>query len=216
LFTKGFKNKSGDITLGNRLEIKSSEAENALSKINQAYTEFTTFYGSLLEKGVDETEYGKVFSSLSQTLRDIYTTSKSNYDALTLNKSQFEAGRLERDAYERSIMRIDEFLIGADFDIGLKVLPLLRKTEKEMLQKHIIEKVESSSLPPETKAEIKQEGTGILTAMSSIEKKPNADQVKETVANGEKIITLGQKVWQIAKQVAPAAAPFILKLFSPI
>jgi hypothetical protein len=196
------------------LEAKSSGAEQALARVNLAYSEFTSFYGSLLERGIDETEYGKTFSELSETLKEVYTNSKSNYDALSLNKSQFEAGRLERDAYERSIIRIEQFIIGAEFDIGLKVLPRLRRAEKELLQKDIVQKVETIDISAETKKEVKEEAAGILTSMAKIEKQANIDQVRECVGNGKKIMSLGQKVWKVVEKAAPAALPFILKLFS--
>ena len=198
------------------METKCSEAEQTLANVNLAFGEFTSFYGSLLEKGIDETEYGKTFGDLSQAFKEVYTTSKSNYDALVLNRSQFEAGRLERDAFERALIRIEQYIIGADFDIGLKILPRLKRVEKELLQKHIIEKVEDINMPSEMKVEIKQDAQSILTSMTSTEKKANIEQVKEYVVNGEKILTLGQKVWNFAHKASPAAIPLILKIFSAL
>jgi hypothetical protein len=196
------------------LEGKRSEAELALAKVNAVFSEFTSLYSSLLEKGVDETEYGKVFSDMSQVFRDVFTTSKKNYDALMFNRSQFDEGRLERDAFERSLTRIEQFIIGAEFDIGLKILPQLKRVEKELLQKHIINKVAEVEMPAQMKAEIKQDTEGILESMANTEKMGNIDQVEGYVGIGKRIMDLGQKVWRFAEKAAPVALPLILRIFS--
>lgn len=197
------------------MEAKNSEAKLALEKVNAAFGEFTSFYSSLLEKGIDETEYGKAFSDMSQLFREIYTTSKKNYDALMFNRSQFDEGRLERDAFERSLTRIEQFIIGAEFDIGLKILPQLKRVEKELLRKHIVNKVEEIEMPPQIKAEVKQEAEGILESMANTEKMGNINQVEQCIGIGKRIVDLGQKVWRFAEKAAPVALPFILRIFSP-
>ncbi len=195
------------------METQSCEAEQALANVNAAFGEFASFYSSLLEKGIDETEYGKVFNDLSQAFKEVYITSKSNYDALALNRVQFEAGRLERDAFERSLIRVEKFIIGADFDIGLKILPQLKRVEKEILQKHIIEKIETLNMPSELKVEIKQDSQSIIDSMNNAENKTNLDQIKEYIGTGNKILELGQKIWKFAQQASPTAIPLFLKIF---
>jgi len=196
------------------LEIKRSEAEQALAKVNVTFDEFTSFYSSLLEKGIDETEYGKVFSDMSQVFREIYTTSKKNYDALMFNRSQFDEGRLERDAFERSLTRIEQFIIGAEFDISLKILPQLKRVEKELLQKHILNKVAEVEMTTQMKTEVKQDAEGILKSMANTEKNENINQVEEYIGIGKRIMELGQKVWKFVEKAAPAALPLILRIFS--
>ncbi len=196
------------------MEIKRSEAEQALAKVNVTFDEFTSFYSSLLEKGIDETEYGKVFSDMSQVFREIYTTSKKNYDALMFNRSQFDEGRLERDAFERSLTRIEQFIIGAEFDISLKILPQLKRVEKELLQKHILNKVAEVEMTTQMKTEVKQDAEGILKSMANTEKNENINQVEEYIGIGKRIMELGQKVWKFVEKAAPAALPLILRIFS--
>jgi hypothetical protein len=197
------------------LEDKRSEAEQALAKLNAVFGEFTSFYSLLLEKGIDETEYGKVFSDMSQVFREVYTTSKKNYDALMFSRSQFEDGRLERDAFERSLTRIEQFIIGADFDIGLKILPQLKRVEKEILQKQIVNKVAEVEMPDQMKTEVKQEAEKLLESMATTEKTGNINQVEEFIGIGKKIIDLGKKIWRFAEKSAPGALPLILRIFNP-
>jgi len=196
------------------LEMKGSEAEQALAKVKAVFDEFTSFYASLLEKGIDETEYGKVFGEMSQVFREVYITSKKNYDALMFNRSQFDEGRLERDAFERSLIRIEQFIIGAEFDVGLKILPQLKRVEKELLQKHIVNKVAELEMPTQIKAEVKRDAEGIHASMTSIEKMGNINQVEKYIGIGKRIMNLGQKVWKFAEKTAPVALPFILRIFS--
>jgi hypothetical protein len=198
------------------LEMKGSEAEQALAKVNTVFDEFTSFYASLLEKGIDETEYGKVFSEMSQVFREVYIASKKNYDALMFNRSQFDEGRLERDAFERSLIRIEQFIIGAEFDVGLKILPQLKRVEKELLQKHIVDKVAEVEMPTQMKAEVKRDAERIITSMTSIEKMGNINQVEKYIGIGKRIMDLGQKLWKFAENTAPVALPFILRIFSSV
>ena len=198
------------------MDSKKSEAEQALAKVNEVYTEFTSFYSLLLEKGIDETEYGKVFSEISHVFREIYITSKKNYDALLLNKGQFEEGRLERDAFERSLARTEQFIIGADFDIGLKVLPQLKRVEKELLQKQIIDKVVEIEMPNQAKIEVKQEAKEILDLMANSEKMGSINQTKEYIGFGKRIVNLGQKVWKLTETAMPTALPLLLRIFSSL
>ena len=191
-----------------------SEFEQALTKVNSVFNEFTSFYSSLLEKGIDETEYGKALSEISQVFKEIYVTSKKNYDALVFNRSQFDEGRLERDAYERSLTRIEEFIIGAEFDIGLKVLPQLRRFEKELLQKQIVNKIAEIDLTPQIKTEIKHESEGIMESMANTEKMGNIDKLEKYINFGKRIVDLGQKVWKFVEKTAPTALPLILRIFS--
>lgn len=194
------------------METKSSEAQLALEKINTTFEEFTSFYGQLVEKGIMETEYGKVFSDMAQTFRGLYSTAKSNYDALLVNRHQFEEGRLERDAYERSLTRIEQYIIEAEFDIGVKILPYLKKVEKELLQDQIVKTAKAIDIPEEEKKEVIQDAENIKTSMTNAEKKGTVDQVKEYVGIGSKIVELGQKIWKFANEQATKAAPIVLPL----
>ena len=132
-----------------------------------------------------------------------------------MNKRQFEEGRLERDGYERSLTRIEQYIIGAEFEIRLKILPQLKKTEKELLQKHIVAKVEEISLPPKTKEETRKNAEKINELIAATEKEDPIDQIKEYVKIGNKIVELGQKIWAATKKVTPVALPLILRIFAP-
>jgi hypothetical protein len=195
------------------LEARSSEVEKALDKVNIAFREFTSLYGILVERGIEEIEYGKIFDDMAQDFRRLYATAKSHYDALLLNRQQFDEGRLERDAFERSLIRIERYIIDAEFEIGTKILPHLKKVEKELLQKHIIKKIEDIDMPEEMKREVRQDAEKIQAWMTDTEKKDTIDQVKEYASIGGRIIELGEKVWKFAKMAAPVALPFILRIF---
>jgi hypothetical protein len=196
------------------IEIKESQVEKALNKVEKVFEDFSSFYASLLEKGIEETEYAKVFADLTLTFKELYTTSKTNFDAFMLNKSQFKEGRLERDAYERSLIRIEQHIIGAEFDIRLKILPILKKVEKEILQKHLENKLQEIALPEKMKVEVKQEISTLQSDMKTADEVNTIDQVDEYVGIGKRILELGNKVWKFAERSAPAALPFILKIFS--
>jgi hypothetical protein len=200
---------------GEILEEKASEVEQALNKVNATFEEFSAFYGQLIEKGIDETGYGKTFEKLIEEFKDSYVKAKSHYETIMLNKKQFNEGRLERDAYERSLLRISQYLIESEFEIGTKILPRLKKVEKQLLQEEIIQKAEVIDLPKDMKEEVKQDATEITTLMENAQKKGNIDQIKEYVDIGSKIIKLGEKLWAFAKKVAPVAIPLIT-LFKPL
>jgi len=194
------------------LETRSSEVELALEKVNTTFGEFTSFYAKLVEKGIGETEYGKVFDEMAQSFRGLYSTAKSYYDALLVNRRQFEEGRLERDAFERSLIRIERYIIEAEFDIGVKILPHLKKVEKELLQEQIIKTVEAIDVPEEVKKEVRRDAEKIQTSMTNAEKKGPVDQLKEYVGIGGRIVELGQKIWKFASAQATKAAPVALPL----
>jgi translation elongation factor EF-1beta len=198
------------------LETRSSVAQTTLAKINAAFTEYIEFYGSLVENGIEETEYNKIFDQLTRTFRELYTTAKSNYDALLMNKSQFEEGRLERDAYERALIRIEENIIAAEFDIGIRVLPYLKRVNKELLQKHILKLIEEIKLSGKDATEVKFEVEQIKISMTNADKEVSIEQVKGYVSSGKKIMKLGKRVWKIVEATAPAALPLVLKIFIPI
>jgi translation elongation factor EF-1beta len=198
------------------LETRSSVAQTTLAKINAAFTEYIEFYGSLVENGIEETEYNKIFDQLTRTFRELYTTAKSNYDALLMNKSQFEEGRLERDAYERALIRIEENIIAAEFDIGIRVLPYLKRVNKELLQKHILKLIEEIKLSGKDATEVKFEVEQIKISMTNADKEVSIEQVKGYVSCGKKIMKLGKRVWKIVEATAPAALPLVLKIFIPI
>ena len=195
------------------MEARSSELVNTLDKVNTAFREFTSLYSILVERGIEETEYGKIFGDMAREFRELYATAKSHYDALLLNRRQFEEGRLERDAFERRLTRIEEYIHKAEFDIGIKILPHLKKVEKELLQKHIIEKVEEIDMPEEMKREVRRDAEEIQALMKETENKGTIDQFKEHVGIGERIVKLGEKVWRFAKKAAPVALPLILRIF---
>jgi hypothetical protein len=201
------------------LETRSSQVEVTLEKVNLAFEEFTTFYASLLEKGIDKTEYGNIFNEMAQTFKGIYSTSKANYDALLLNKKQFNEGRLERDAYERALTRIEQVIISADFDIQLKILPLLKKVEKEVLNQQI-EIINATSMAEGDKKALKTDAEEIQSAMVSAEKRSAVDQVKDYVGLGQKIKILGKKVLShletVAKEALPIVIPAIIHVFSGV
>lgn len=197
-----------------KLEEKESQAEVALKKIDKAFDDFNSFYATLLEKGIEETEYGKVFADLTSAFKEVYITSKTNFDALMLNTSQFKEGRLERDAYERSLIRIEQYIIGAEFEIRLKILPFLKRVEKEILQKHIANKLQDIVLPEKIKGEVKQEISTLQIDIANAEKVDTIDQVEKYVGIGKRILELGNKVWKFAERTAPAVLPFILRIFS--
>jgi translation elongation factor EF-1beta len=196
------------------LEARGSQVEVALKKIDKAFGDFSSFYATLIEKGIEETEYDKVFADLTFAFKELYTTSKSNFDALRLNTSQFIDGRLERDAYERSLIRIEQYIIGAEFEIRLKILPHLKRVEKELLKTHIAEKLQEIGLPEKMKEEVKQEISTLQTDIANAEEAAAIDQVEEYVGIGKRILNLGNKVWKFAERAAPAALPFILRIFS--
>jgi hypothetical protein len=197
------------------LETRDSQVELSLEKINSAFEEFTTFYSNLLEKGVEETEYGTVFNEIAQNFRQIYATSKSNSDALLLNKQEFSVGNLERAAYERSLVRIEQTILGTEFDLRLKIVPKLKKAEKEFLQQQI-EIVEKIDAPPEIKTELRSEAQQIQTTIVATEKQPPIDQLKGYISIGQKINSLGQKIWKYAgiaaKGALPIAIPAIIRV----
>jgi hypothetical protein len=197
------------------LEARSSIAQASLAKTNAAYAEYLAFYGSLVEDGIEDTEYGKIFDQITRTFRELYTTAKSNYDALLMNKSQFEEGRLERDAYERTLVRIEQNMIAAEFDIGVKILPYLKRLDKELLEKHILKLIKEINLPSDDKNAVICEAEQIKISMSNSDKEVAVEQVKEYVSSGKKIVKLGKKVWKIVETAAPAALPLVLKVFIP-
>ena len=185
------------------LERPGSEIELALEKINSAFNAFISFYGKLVEKGINETKYGKVFSDITANFQELYATAKSNYEALRLNSRQFEEGRLERDTFERSLTRIKSYIIKAEFDIGVKILPHLKKAEKEILQTNIVKPIETGELTKEDKQEVIEEVKKIETSMKLAEKKGSFDQIIECVNAGERIIELGERVENYAQKTAP-------------
>lgn len=196
------------------LEARGSQVEMALKKVDQVFEDFSSFYATLIEKGIEETEYSKLFADMILAFKELYSTSKSNFDALVLNNSQFTEGRLERDAYERSLIRIEQHIIGAEFEIRLKILPFLKKVEKEILQKHIADKIQEIDLPENVKGEVKQEISELESDMSKAEKADVISQVEEYVGIGRRILDLGNKIWKFTNRWAPAALPLILKIFS--
>lgn len=185
------------------LETQGSEAELALEKIDSAFNAFTSFYGRLVEKGINETKYGKVFADITAAFQELYATAKSNYDALRLNSRQFEEGRLEKDAFERSLARIKRYIIKAEFDIGVKILPYLKKAEKEMLHDHIVKPIETTDMPKDDKQMAMEEVKKIETSMRLAEKKGPFDQINEYVGAGEKIIEVGEIIRNYADKTAP-------------
>jgi hypothetical protein len=199
---------------GVRLEEKGFQVEVALKKVDRAFEDYSSFYATLIERGIEETEYGSVFADLASTFKELYIASKTNFDALMLSKSQFEEGRLERDAYERSLIRLEQYVIGAEFEIRLKILPRLKRVEKEILQQQLENKLESIALPEKIEADVKQEISTLQIEIAKAEKVNTIDQVGEYIGIGKKIMQLGNKVWNFAKQSAPAALPLILGIFS--
>jgi hypothetical protein len=200
--------------VGKVLAVKRSEGETALQSINAAFSEYTSFYGLLLEKGLDKTEYSKVFDDITKNFRELYTSAKTNHDALMLNLNQFEEGRAEKDTYERALTRIEEIIIGAEFDLSLKVLPYLKKVEKDLLQDQILGKIEATELPQEIKTLIMEEAQEIRAYMATAEKQGAIEQVKEYSNIGRKIISLGEKAWVFLKKAYPVAVPVLVQLFS--
>ena len=196
------------------MEAKGSQVEVALKRVDQVFGDFSSFYATLIEKGIEETEYNKVFADLISAFKELYTTSKSNFDALTLNNSQFTEGRLERDAYERALIRIEQNIIGAEFEIRLKILPFLKRVEKEMLQKHIADKIQEIDLPENVKGEVKQDISKLENDMAKAEEADTISQVEKYVGIGRKILDLGNKIWKFANRWAPTALPLLLKIFS--
>lgn len=185
------------------METQGSEAELALEKIDSAFNAFTSFYGRLVEKGINETRYGKVFVDITAAFQELYATAKSNYDALRLNSRQFEEGRLEKDAFERSLARIKRYIIKAEFDIGVKILPYLKKAEKEMLHDHIVKPIETTDMPEDDKQMVMVEVKKIETSMRLAEKKSPFDQINEYVRVSEKIIEVGEIIRNYADKTAP-------------
>lgn len=195
------------------MAIRSSELMKALDRIKTAFTEFTSLYGMLVDRGIEETKYGKIFDDMAQDFKKLYATTQSHYDALQLNRDQFNEGRLEKDAFERRLILLGQYIHEAEFEIGMKILPHLKKVEKELLQEHILRKVETIDIPEEMKREIRQGAEKINVLMTDTEKMDTIDQVKEYVGIGGKIIELGEKIWKFAKISAPVAVPFILRIF---
>ncbi len=197
------------------MDTRSSQIESSLEKINTAFEEFTSFYGNLIEKGIAQTEYGKTFSEVAQAFQTIYSEAKANYDALMLNRTQFIEGRLERDAYERSLMRNEKSIISADFELHLKVLPYLKKVEKEILQARL-KTIEKIDFPEQVNTELKEDAAQIATSMIQIEKQQTFDQLKNYVSTGHKINDFGKKIWKYlrsaAKEVLPIALPAIIRV----
>lgn len=187
------------------------EVELALEKVTSAYNDFTLFYGKLVERGIEETAYGKVFEKMAKEFRELYAGAKSHHDALLLNKTEFDEGRLERSAFERRLQRIVEYIIGVEFDINIKILPHLRKVENEILNDDILKTVEKLDVSEAVKKEVKQDAEEIKVSMFNAEQKKPIDQVNDYVGIGGKIADLGKKVWKYAGKVAPHV-PAILKI----
>jgi hypothetical protein len=155
----------------------------------------------------------EVFNEIAQNFREFYVTAKSEYDGYLLNREQFSEGRLERDAFERSMTRINRYIIDAEFEIGWKILPQLRRVEKEILQEQIIEKVEEINVPEEIKKEVRKDAEKIQSSMKDTENKDSIDQVEEYIGIGRRILELGEKVWKFVKETAPVALPLISRIF---
>ncbi len=195
------------------MEARSSVVQESLEKTNAAFMEYITFYGSLVENGVVETDYGKTFEQITENIRHLYATAKSNYDALLMNRKQFEEGRLERDAFERTLVRIEQNIIEAEFDIGIKVLPYLKRVEKQLLQNHILRVIEEANLPSETKKEVREDAEEIQMSMTKVDDEGAVTQVREYVSSGKKIMKLGHKVWKAVELTTPAVLTSMLPIF---
>jgi hypothetical protein len=195
------------------LESRSSLAQESLEKADSAFKDYMTFYGSLIESGVEETEYSKTFGRITENMRNLYATVKSNYDALMMTKKQFEEGRLERDSYERTLIRIEQNIIAAEFDLGVKVLPYFRKVEKDILNNHILRVIQEIKVTNQEKEEIKVEAEKIQTSMSMAEEEDATTQVEEYVGTGKKIMKLGHRLWKLAEITTPALVSSMIPIF---
>lgn len=197
------------------LETKSFEFERVLKKVNTTYDELISLYTMLVERGINETEYKEIFENLIKDFKDVYKKSKSYYDELVLHSRQFEEGRRELDAFGRRLRFISEEIHDMEFQIAIKILPNLKKVEKELLNEQVIKRVEEFKLPKEVKKEVRQEAENIQKLMKKAEEKDKVDQVSEYVSIGDKIVKLGEKVWKFAKTVSPVALPIIQRIFTP-
>jgi hypothetical protein len=200
--------------------MEASEAEKALQNIIDAKDQFVVFYTSLVEKGIEETNYSEPLSKITNNFGDLYAKSKSNYDALQHDKDQFEQGFMDPSSFEKRLVNLEPLIHNAEFKIQTQILPYIKKIEKELLQNHIIEVVEASNLPEDVKSEIKVDAAKIKQSMVAADlKKDSTEQVKEYIGIGGQIMKLGNKVWEFAKpklkEAAPYVIPGLLNLFKP-
>ena len=114
---------------------------------------------------------------------------------------------------------IEQQIHESEFEIGVKILPYLKKAEKEILQKDIMGAVEATSAPEEVKKELRKEASEIQSSMAIVEKQNAVDQVKEYVSIGRRIFTFGQKVWKYTGpfiKIAFPVIPQVLEMLKPI
>lgn len=187
----------------------------ALENINNAYNKFKSLYSALLESGLDRTEYNEAVTKMAEEFKRIYAMSFANQNTLLMNRRQFEEGRLERDAFERSLLRISTQIHESEFEIDTRILVRLKQIERELLDKHIIGKVETLNVPPETREEILAEARTVREQFEKVESKAATavEKVDGYVETGKRILEVGRKLWKVVQKVAPTLTPTILRLF---